>query len=597
MANEFKVKKGLIVTGSGSTIFDVQGSQGQLFSVTDSLVGELFSVNDISGIPIFTVSSDDTINMGTYGSEAIKINGSSTIISNLIITGSTLVSNLNADLLDGNHASYFINTSNIGSQSVSYAMSAGDAMSLGGQGSSYYINTSNISSQSVSYAMSAGDAMSLGGQGSSYYITQGNIAAQSVSNAANLGAFPPSYYINTSNIGSQSVSYAMSAGDAMSFGGFASSYYINTSNIGNQSVSYANLAGDAMSFGGQGSSYYITQGNIGAQSVTYAMSAGDAFTLGGFMSTDYINVNNISAQSVAYAQDAGSLGGFSSSYYINNNTIGSQSVAYAQDAGSVYQASVLYDPYSGGYIQGNFNSYGSFLVSGTRNNYAGLEFTSLNNGNIAIMMYNSSNESGFYNTSYGWQSMWSNGTMYVFKNSYGGGTQATVLDSSNYNSWAVAGSGTNLYLPRFNGTKSLTNSQIYDNGTNVGVNTTSMSGKFHVNGVVGTISIFASGDIVAFSDQSVKTNIRPIDNVLERVVKSRGVIYDRTDIEANDNIGFIAQELEVEFPELVATSEDGTKSVKYQNATAVLFEAVKEQQKQIDELNEKIHNILKLIEK
>jgi hypothetical protein len=124
-----------------------------------------------------------------------------------------------------------------------------------------------------------------------------------------------------------------------------------------------------------------------------------------------------------------------------------------------------------------------------------------------------------------------------------------------------------------------------------------MSGKFHVNGVVGTISIFASGDIVAFSDQSVKTNIRPIDNVLERVVKSRGVIYDRTDIEANDNIGFIAQELEVEFPELVATSEDGTKSVKYQNATAVLFEAVKEQQKQIDELNEKIHNILKLIEK
>ncbi len=79
MANEFKVKKGLIVTGAGAgtTIFDVQGSQGQLFSVTDSLVGELFSVNDISGIPIMTVSSDEIINMGTYGDEAIRITGNS----------------------------------------------------------------------------------------------------------------------------------------------------------------------------------------------------------------------------------------------------------------------------------------------------------------------------------------------------------------------------------------------------------------------------------------------------------------------------------------------------------------------------------------
>jgi hypothetical protein len=60
MANEFKVKKGLIVHGSGSTILDVRGSQGQLFSVTDSLSGSLFSVGDISGIPIIDVRSDAT---------------------------------------------------------------------------------------------------------------------------------------------------------------------------------------------------------------------------------------------------------------------------------------------------------------------------------------------------------------------------------------------------------------------------------------------------------------------------------------------------------------------------------------------------------
>lgn len=76
MANEFKVRKGLIVQGSGSTILDIQGSQGQLFSVTDSLSGSLFSVNDISGVPIMEVFSDNRVNLGTFNAEAIKVSGS-----------------------------------------------------------------------------------------------------------------------------------------------------------------------------------------------------------------------------------------------------------------------------------------------------------------------------------------------------------------------------------------------------------------------------------------------------------------------------------------------------------------------------------------
>jgi hypothetical protein len=58
----------LTVIGSGSAqpIFTVQGSQGELFSITDSLSGSLFSVNDISGLPIMEVFSDNTILMGDY---------------------------------------------------------------------------------------------------------------------------------------------------------------------------------------------------------------------------------------------------------------------------------------------------------------------------------------------------------------------------------------------------------------------------------------------------------------------------------------------------------------------------------------------------
>jgi hypothetical protein len=62
MANEFKIKKGLIVTGAtGGTALDIQGSQGQLFSVTDDLSGSIFAVSDISGVPILDVNSSGLV--------------------------------------------------------------------------------------------------------------------------------------------------------------------------------------------------------------------------------------------------------------------------------------------------------------------------------------------------------------------------------------------------------------------------------------------------------------------------------------------------------------------------------------------------------
>lgn len=51
----------LTITGSGGTVMDVQGSLGQLFSITDSLTGDILTVSDISGIPILTVNSDDLV--------------------------------------------------------------------------------------------------------------------------------------------------------------------------------------------------------------------------------------------------------------------------------------------------------------------------------------------------------------------------------------------------------------------------------------------------------------------------------------------------------------------------------------------------------
>jgi hypothetical protein len=78
------VSGSVTITKSGSslsdTLFDVEGAQGQLFSVIDSFSGSLMSVNDISGFPILDVRSDDTITMGTFGSNALVVSQSNVII-------------------------------------------------------------------------------------------------------------------------------------------------------------------------------------------------------------------------------------------------------------------------------------------------------------------------------------------------------------------------------------------------------------------------------------------------------------------------------------------------------------------------------------
>jgi uncharacterized protein YlxW (UPF0749 family) len=70
-------------------------------------------------------------------------------------------------------------------------------------------------------------------------------------------------------------------------------------------------------------------------------------------------------------------------------------------------------------------------------------------------------------------------------------------------------------------------------------------------------------------------------------------------LENSRQIGFIAQEVEAVLPDLVSTDTEGYKSVKYANVTAVLVEAVKEQQTQIESLKKTIEALeakLKLYE-
>ncbi len=54
----------LTLEGSGSTVFDIIGSQGTLFSVDDDLSGTIFTANDISGLPILEASASGDVYIG-----------------------------------------------------------------------------------------------------------------------------------------------------------------------------------------------------------------------------------------------------------------------------------------------------------------------------------------------------------------------------------------------------------------------------------------------------------------------------------------------------------------------------------------------------
>jgi len=93
------------------------------------------------------------------------------------------------------------------------------------------------------------------------------------------------------------------------------------------------------------------------------------------------------------------------------------------------------------------------------------------------------------------------------------------------------------------------------------------------------------------SDMRFKKDIYSLGDVMPKLMTMQGVYYHwKTDQFKNRGfnnkrqIGFIAQDLEKIFPELVFKGEDGYLSVDYQKVTAILVEAVKKQQLQINEL-------------
>lgn len=148
---------------------------------------------------------------------------------------------------------------------------------------------------------------------------------------------------------------------------------------------------------------------------------------------------------------------------------------------------------------------------------------------------------------------------------------------------------TTNFVPKNNGT-GLSCSQIFDNGTNVGIGTTTPSNKLTVNGAVQSISNLFISDII------YKEKIAPINNALELVSALDGKTYNwkvssfpELNFDNTLQYGLIAQEVETVMPSIVHTDDLGRKSVNYSAIIPVLVEALKQQQDQITALQDQIN--------
>lgn len=189
-------------------------------------------------------------------------------------------------------------------------------------------------------------------------------------------------------------------------------------------------------------------------------------------------------------------------------------------------------------------------------------------------------------------------------NDYGKGVFGLYSDTRYQHVWSM---GT-AYKTNTNGTSYGNMYGLTWTHTNIGTGTNqSISGLSHqlqlrMNGTLHCAfgsGIWTSGNITAYSDRAVKTNLEVIPNALDKVMQINGYTYDRTDYVEDPETGImpdtrqagvVAQEVEAILPEVVSGKE-GNKAVAYGNMVALLIEAIKEQQTQIEELSSQLKKL------
>jgi hypothetical protein len=395
----------------------------------------------------------------------------------------------------------FITDANIGSQSVSNATTVGGLAVHTGrnneankivrtQENGYvffgYINSSNGNENNNSNP----DRV-WGTNGSDDYLRTYRTSALSVGYAASAGNANTLDSLDSSDFARGRAAYQVMSLDDIKQPGL----YQYDGGIGGTQPEGADQANLRTIEIGSGSRYSQMAFDWASDQAWFRRQTGDVWSTW----REFIHSGNIGSQSVASAGNADTVDGFHASVAGTANTIPTRNASgYLIPENWIQLNGIygLYSPTNNAHLRPNPNSYGPWLVTGTRNGWSGIEFDA-SNGQVNLMINPNSNTSGFHNNSYGWQFLWEDGVLYCHKNSYGGGTRATVLDSSNFTSW-----GQEKENQRLSTGNSPTFSDIYvdnwfrNNNVNEGLYNQATGTHFYSNSVEGFALTGSGGSIL-----------------------------------------------------------------------------------------------------
>jgi len=375
------------------------------------------------------------------------------------------------------------------------------------------------------------------------------------------------------NLGDATKSTLSTGFGALGWGSFGANAYNRSSGLGSVAMGFNTIAGPQDSQAGG-----IDGGNVGQFSAGYASRAiGNKSTATGFRNTasgdSSVALGNYNYATgdatIALGKENWAEGASTIAIGFKNHAAGDGSVALGQE-NMAWGSTNFTSGYQNvaGDVNASRNTGGSATAMGKYNTASADASMALNRGTTAT------NQAS---TSMGFRTISDNLGMLAIGVNNEAGIGWPTADQYYYADGAYTGAPAGVAFVIGNGDINTTAYQRGDNPSNAFV--------VYYDG-----SATLSGDLTINSDARLKSNIISLGSTLAKLLMIDGKSYTMKTNESQSKIGLLAQDVQKAFPELVKTANDSDKtlSVNYQGMIPVLINAIKEQQKQIKELKNKI---------
>jgi len=380
----------------------------------------------------------------------------------------------------------------------------------------------------------------------------------------------------------------------------------------------------------------------------YTTSSGFASTTFGYKTVANNNQSmaigggTVASGASSFAMGNGSQAGGWASAAFGNNTVATGDLSFAIGCVTKATGGASFAAGNSTLASGDNSAVFGFSTNASGNCSSAIGNTTVASGASSFAMGNGSLAGGWASAAFGNATVATGDLSFSIganTKAIGGASFAAGISSqANAASSAAFGLGTKgnsyavLVLGRFNDTTGMTNPNWYiptdpafeiGNGTsntdrrnaftvlqngNTAIGHTAPTQMLDVNGnarfrAVGSgtyaasLAITSDGTLTtSTSDISMKKDIIPINQALQKVLEMKGVYFSwKNDNPINRKVGFIAQDMEKVLPEVVFTNPvDGLKGINYPEITAVLAQAVKEQQQVIEKQQSEINHLKSL---